>query len=206
MKSLISAQLIDVRQFRVQAGLKLMFAAIIVMSSSIVGFAQDQRTAQYQPSARVMDYWVTRWEKMLVDVAEAMPADKYSFAPTAGEFKGVRTFGQQLKHAAAANYILAAAVLGQDPPADAGDETGPDTVHSKAEIISYLKGSFALLHKAAQAIDATNVVIKAPPISPLQTNGTRLGLVVEALQHSINHYGQLVEYLRMNGLIPPASR
>jgi hypothetical protein len=60
-----------------------------------------------------------------------MPADKYGFAPTEGEFDGVRTFRMQVKHLAATNYILAAAALGQDPPADAGDEAGPEAVSAK---------------------------------------------------------------------------
>src|SRR5262249_40102475 len=168
--------------------------------------AQIDKALEHRPSNQVTDDWVTKLEKQLVDVAEAMPADKYPFAPTNGEFKGVRTFGQQLKHAAAANYILAASALGEPTPADAGDEMGPDSVRTKPEIVAYLKGSFAALHKAAAAIDEQNAVIKSSPISPLQNTATRLGLVVEALLHSANHYGQMVEYLRMNGVIPPASR
>src|SRR6266853_2069108 len=97
-------------------------------------------------------------EKVIVSAAEAMPADKYSFAPTNGEFKGVRTFGQQIKHAAAANYILSARALGIKPPEDAGDETGPDSLRTKTEIIAYLKGSFVSLHKAAAAIDTENTI------------------------------------------------
>src|SRR5262245_53569848 len=67
-------------------------------------------------------------ERNVVAAAEAMPADKYSFAPTIGEFNGVRIFAEQVKHAAATNHILAAAALGEDPPADAGDEQGPDSI------------------------------------------------------------------------------
>src|SRR5258707_6424578 len=86
-------------------------------------------------------------EKVIVSAADAMPADKYGFAPTDGEFKGGRTFGQMVKHLSAANYILAAAALGEEPPADAGDELGPEAVRTKAEILNYLKGSFAYLDK-----------------------------------------------------------
>ena len=82
-------------------------------------------------------------EKVIVSAADAMPADKYGFAPTDGEFKGVRTFGQMVKHLSATNYILAAAALGEEPPADAGDELGPEAVRTKDEILRYLKGSFA---------------------------------------------------------------
>src|SRR5437016_14139867 len=80
-------------------------------------------------------------EKVIVSAADAMPADKYGFAPTDGEFKGVRTFGQQVKHLAATNHILAAAALGEEPPTGAGDEMGSETVRTKAEILDYLNGS-----------------------------------------------------------------
>jgi uncharacterized damage-inducible protein DinB len=143
----------------------------------------------------------------IVSAADAMPADKYGFAPSDGEFKGVRTFGQQVKHLAATNHILAAAALGEPPPADAGDEVGPETVRTKAEILDYLNGSFAHLGKAIEAIGARNATVKSSPISPLKaTEATRLALTVESLIHAFDHYGQMVEYLRMNGVVPPASR
>jgi uncharacterized damage-inducible protein DinB len=146
-------------------------------------------------------------EKEIVSAADAMPADKYGFAPTDGEFKGVRTFGQMVKHLSATNYILAAAALGEEPPADAGDEMGPEAVRTKDEILNYLKGSFAYLKKAVDAIGQRNVAVKASPISPLKsTEATRLTLVVESLAHAFDHYGQMIEYLRMNGVVPPASR
>lgn len=146
-------------------------------------------------------------EKVIVSAADAMPADKYGFAPTDGEFKGVRTFGQMVKHLSATNYILAAAALGEEPPADAGDELGPEAVRTKDEIIRYLKGSFVHLDQAIEAIGQKTVPVKSSPISPLKSaEATRLALVVESLVHAFDHYGQMVEYLRMNGVVPPASR
>ena len=146
-------------------------------------------------------------KRVLVSTADAMPADKYGFAPTEGEFKGVRTFGQMVKHLSATNYILAAAALGEEPPADAGDELGPEAVRTKAEILSYLNGSFAQLQRATEAIGDKNTPVKSSPISPLKgAEVTRLALVVESLAHAFDHYGQMVEYLRMNGVVPPASR
>jgi len=143
----------------------------------------------------------------IVSAADAMPADKYGFAPKDGEFKGVRTFGQEVKHLAATNVILAAAALGEDPPTDAGDETGPETVRTKAEILDYLGESFAHLGKAIDAIGNSNAALKSSPISPLNNaEATRLALAVESMIHALNHYGQMVEYLRMNGIVPPASR
>jgi uncharacterized damage-inducible protein DinB len=146
-------------------------------------------------------------EKVIVSAADAMPADKYSFAPKDGEFKGVRTFGQMVKHLSATNYILSAAALGEEPPADAGDELGPEVVRTKAEILNYLTGSFAYLDKAIETIGQKSTPVKSSPISPLKgTETTRLALVVESLVHAFDHYGQMVEYLRINGVVPPASR
>jgi hypothetical protein len=146
-------------------------------------------------------------EKVIVSAADAMPADKYGFAPTDGEFRGVRTFGQMVKHLSATNYILAAAALGEEPPVDAGDELGPEAVRTKAEIRNYLTGSFARLDKAIEAIGQKNTPVKSSPISPLKAaEVTRLALVMESLAHAFDHYGQMVEYLRMNGVVPPASR
>ena len=146
-------------------------------------------------------------QKLITSAVDAMPADKFGFAPTDGEFKGVRTFGQMVKHLSATNHILAAAALGEEPPADAGDEVGPETVRTKAEILNYLNGSFEHLSKAIEAIGQTNVSVNPSPISPLKKGEvTRSALVVESLMHACDHYGQIVEYLRMNGVVPPASR
>jgi len=157
-------------------------------------------------SSQVTEFFVAFLGKQLVEAADAMPANKYSFAPTVGEFTGVRTFGQQVKHLAATNYILAAAALGEAPPPDAGDETGPENLRMKADILEYLKGSFRALHRAAAAIDEGNAIVGDVPISPLIGKATRLGYVQEALLHTYDHYGQMVVYLRMNGVVPPASR
>jgi hypothetical protein len=151
--------------------------------------------------------------RTVVRAADAMPADKFRFVPgngddsTLGVFRGVRTFGQQVVHLAATNYILAAAALGQDPPADAGDETGPDSVQTKAQVLRYLIGSYDALDRAVAAIGIDSIPVKSSPISPLQgASATRVALVAEALIHSFDHYGQMVVSLRMNGVIPPNSR
>jgi hypothetical protein len=146
-------------------------------------------------------------EEQITSAATAMPAVKYPFAPTEGEFKNVRTFGAQVKHLAATNHILAAAALGEDPPPDAGDERGPESVRTKDEILDYLKRSFDHLGKAVDAVGNPSIGIKSSPISPLPAStATRTMLIVESLIHAFNHYGQMVEYLRMNGVVPPASR
>jgi uncharacterized damage-inducible protein DinB len=156
---------------------------------------------------RAMQIFLKLVENRVVTAAEVMPANKYAFVPTEGEFKGVRSFGQQVKHLAATNHILAAAALEEEVPSGAGDEAGPETVRSKTDILQYLKESFAHLGEAIAAIDSKNSAVKTSPISPLQgTAPTRLSLAVEALIHAFDHYGQMVEYLRMNGIVPPASR
>jgi uncharacterized damage-inducible protein DinB len=145
--------------------------------------------------------------KNIVSAAEAMPADKYASAPTVGAFENVRTFGQEIRHLAATNFILAAAALGQDPPRDAGDEAGPDSVMTKPQHLAYLNTSFDALDRAISAIGDDRIPVRPSPISPFQGNtATRIGLVSEALIHSYDHYGQMVVYLRMNGVVPPASR
>ena len=168
---------------------------------------EDAASLDAQREKHALQVLAKLTEKVIVSAADAMPADKYGFAPTDGEFKGVRTFGQMVKHLFATNYILAAAALGQEPPADAGDEFGPDAVRTKAEILNYLTGSFAYLDQAIEAIGQKTVPVKSSPISPLKSaEATRLALVVESLAHAFDHYGQMVEYLRMNGVVPPASR
>src|SRR5258708_23437727 len=169
--------------------------------------AKDGASLDAQREKRALQVLLKLTEKLLLSAADAMPADKYGFAATDGEFKGVRTFGQMVKHLSATNYILAAAALGEEPPADAGDELGPEAVRTKDEILRYLKGSFAYLDKAIEAIGQKTALVRSSPISPLKsTEATRLALVVESLVHAFDHYGQMVEYLRMNGVVPPASR
>ena len=157
--------------------------------------------------SQVLDSRITGVEKEFVSAADAMPEDKYSFAPTNGEFKGVRTFGAQVKHVASGNYILGGAILGEKPPVAIDDDwVGPESVKSKADIMKFTQDSFAYLHKAIASINEKNQVEPIPNIFGGKDSMTRLGLAVLAAQHPFDHYGQMVEYLRMNGIIPPASR
>jgi hypothetical protein len=173
-----------------------------LLASSAVLMAQSTRQTERRSVGKELDVWVSKTEQELVPAADAMPEEKYGFAPTAGKFEGVRTFAEQIKHLAAANYILASAALGEKPPHQEHDESAPDSLRSKAEIMEYLKGSFAYLHKAAATINEENEA----EIIKLMDNRTRPGLIVDALLHSFNHYGQMVEYLRMNSIVPHASR
>jgi uncharacterized damage-inducible protein DinB len=168
---------------------------------------KDAALLDSQREKRALQSLLKLAEKVIVPAVDAMPADKFGFAPTDGEFKGVRSFGQMVKHLSATNHILAAAALGEEPPPDAGDEVGPEAVRTKAEILNYLNGSFAHLSKAIESIGHTNPSANPSPISPLKKDEvTRSALVVESLMHACDHYGQIVEYLRMNRVVPPASR
>jgi uncharacterized damage-inducible protein DinB len=143
-------------------------------------------------------------EYEFIPAAEAMPEDKFNFAPTNGEFKGVRTFAQQIKHVAAVNYEIAAAILEQKAPVDINEEAGPASITTKADILTYLKESFAYVHKAIATINEKNVVetVKSPFG---EGSVSRMGLATSIAWHGYDHYGQMVVYLRMNGIVPPAS-
>ncbi len=163
------------------------------------------KTDQKPTFSAVLDHSLTGVEREFVSAAEAMPDDKFNFAPTQGDFKGVRTFAQQIKHVSAVNYMFAAAILSEKPTVELGSENGPDNITSKADVVKFMKDSFAYLHKALNTIDESNVLVQIP--SPFGTNKiTRLGLATIAISHPFDHYGQMVEYLRMNSIIPPASR
>ena len=134
-------------------------------------------------------------EQEFVPLAEAMPDDKYDFAPTQGEFKGVRTFGEQIKHVTEANLYYF-----HDPATPLTDiRPSIDKLKTKAEIMQALKDSFAQAHKYVDAITPENAFITTQ-------SGTRAGMASAGMAHMMDHYGQMVEYLRMNGIVPPASR
>jgi uncharacterized damage-inducible protein DinB len=166
---------------------------------------KDTKKEERRTVTQVLDRTVTNLERDFVPAAEAMPEDKYGFAPTEGEFKGVRNFGQEIKHVAAVNYELGAALLQEKPPGDVADEEGPASITTKADILKYLQDSFTYVHKAVQTINEKNLVetVKSPFG---EGSVTRLGLATSVSWHGFDHYGQMVEYLRMNGIVPPASR
>src|ERR1700758_847712 len=124
---------------------------------AIMAAAQVPKPKQEHRSLNdVLDHTVLNLEGEFVPAAEAMPEDKFSFAPTNGEFKGVRTYAQQIKHVAAVNYELGAAILEEKPPVDLNGESGPASISSKADILKYLKESFEYVHKAIATINETN--------------------------------------------------
>jgi uncharacterized damage-inducible protein DinB len=183
------------------SGLAFSILALAVLSPAQAMKAKDE----HRTVPQVLDRTVTNVEHEFVPAADAMPEDKFGFAPTDGDFKGVRNYGEQIKHVAAVNYIFGAAILSEKPPVDVGDESGPASVKTKAEILAYLKGSFAYVHKAIQTINEKNLV--APLKSPFgEGSVTRLSLATSVAAHCFDHYGQMAVYLRMNSIVPPASR
>jgi uncharacterized damage-inducible protein DinB len=183
----------------------LVFASLVLVACGNLILFWGKRPAETNPLSAAVDEWVTKTEKLVVPAAEAMPEERYSFAPTNGEFKGVRTFEEQVKHLAAANYHLGALALHEKPPHGEKGEDAPESVRSKAEIMEYLKDSFAYLHKAAAGINEKNAAEQIE-LPGGYGKDTRVGMLIDAVAHSQNHYGQMVEYLRMNGIAPPESR
>ena len=182
--------------------MRLTAAFLMLLAANAVLKAQSTTQTEHRSVAKELDIWVSKTEEQLVPAADAMPEDKYGFAPSAGKFDRARTFADQVKHLAATNYVLASAVLGEKPPHGERNETAPASLKSKAEIMEYLKGSFAYLHRAAALLNENNQTEILKPMD----NRTRPGLIVDALCHSWDHYGQIVEYLRMSNIVPPASR
>jgi hypothetical protein len=182
-----------------------LLALQLVLAASGLAQAQDAKPTEHHSIAQVLDHGVASVEGEFVPAAEAMPEDKYSFAPTSGEFKGVRTFAQQAKHVAAVNYLVGSAILEEKPPVDLGSENGPDAIKTKADIVKFLKDSFAYVHRAVRTINDANLL--SPIKSPFgEGMVTRLGMATLIVGHCFDHYGQMVEYLRMNNIVPPASR
>jgi uncharacterized damage-inducible protein DinB len=182
--------------------------AVGLLTFAVTAPAQQKKAAAPPTIASVMNTQLGIVEHEFVGAAEAMPEDKYSFAPTSGEFKGVRTFAQEVKHVATVNFAFYSAILGQTPPpgVSANEQmNGPDDIQTKEQIVKYLKDSFALGHKAFSTITVRNAMtpLPKPPISFLNT---RLALASFGCTHAFDHYGQMVEYLRMNGIVPPASK
>lgn len=178
--------------------------AVLLATSLVFGCAALAQTAPPTTVAASFDKALTAAEKSVTGVAEAMPEDKYTYAPTQGKFDGVRNFGTQLKHVAVANYALGAALLGEKPPVELGGADGPANIKTKAETLKFLADSFAYAHKALQSMDEKNMLTPIPsPFGKNQT--TRLMLAISVTAHPYDHFGQMVEYLRSNGIAPPSS-
>ena len=156
--------------------------------------------------ASIVNAQIDRVEKLVTEAAEAMPEEKYGFSPEGlalpgSDYKGVRTFGQQVRHIAASNYAIWWSLTGEEVPSDYKGGNGPDTLKTKADILKFLKDSYALGHRAAATLTAQNAT-EVPP----KGRSPRLQSATFGVAHAYDHYGQMVEYLRMNGIVPPESR
>src|SRR6185312_9502945 len=195
-----------------------LFSSMAAIVLSAVGFTLGQGAtsvparlgeAQQPPPTitinAAMDREISTVEKEVVEAAQAMPEGKFNFSPEAinlqgSDYKGVRTFALQVRHIAASNYILWSQLTGDKFPQDYLGGNGPENLKTKAEIVKFLKDSFALGHKAAATLTPENMLQ-----SPANSKSTRLHLVAFGVAHAFNHYGRMVEYLRMNGIVPPAT-
>ncbi len=176
-----------------------------LLAASVLAHAQAAAPAKPAigtpiPPAQTYGQLLTGTEQEFVGAAEAMPEDKYNFAPPValGEFKGVRTFGGQIKHVAESNYYF----FGGPNYSEAEDKAKSDAIEkltSKADIVKALKDSFAAAHAFIDGITPENAFVQT-------AHGTRAGMATFGIAHVMDHYGQMVVYLRMNGIVPPASR
>ena len=170
------------------------------------GVPEAQQSNEPTPTvASTVDSEIATVEKLILDAAEAMPEEKFNFSPenlniTGSDYKGVRSFAVELKHIASSNYFLWSPITGEKVP-DGLESNGPVEMKSKAEILKFLKDSFALGHRAAAVLTTANMLQAAG-----SSKSNRLYRATFGVAHAYDHYGQLVEYLRMSGIVPPASR
>lgn len=187
--------------------LNRLHSLILAMSSGMLLAGSVAALAQKAPPepktvADSINYIWHDVEHDFTAVAEAMPEDKWSFKPTQGEFKDVRTFGEQVKHVACGNEAWAKKILGEKPPARC-DLGGPNPAKTKAEILAYLKESFKAIDKVIAETNDKNLMQATP--GPYW-GANRLSSLTATVWHISDHYGQLVVYLRMNGIVPPVSK
>jgi len=152
--------------------------------------------------AATVAQWFTMVERQFVSLADAMPADRYGFAPKDGEFKNVRTFAEQVKHVACANFGFFNEVEHKAPPPNC-ETGGPSPAQTKSELVQYLRESFGYAGQVMRRLTPANAL--DPVEGPYGGKTTRLGISTLAVWHATDHYGQLVVYLRMNGIVPPAT-
>jgi uncharacterized damage-inducible protein DinB len=188
------------------------FSLLALSALSAGSLAQSTAQAQTKstPSAfaNAIDQEITNIETLFVSAAEAMPEDKFNASPETlnipgSEFKGVRTFATQIRHVAADDFAIWAPLTGQPEPPGINAPNGPAEMKTRAEILKFLKDSFAYSHQAVTGLTGENALEQ---VEFRRNKVTRISLVVLAPTHINDHYGQIVEYLRMNGVVPPASR
>ena len=168
----------------------------------LMGLTTHTLDAQ-DPVATMYDDQVTLVENEVVSLSEAMPADAYDFAPTEGRFGGVRSFGEQVTHLATMIYMTSALVLEERSPYGPGTHNnGPDDLRSKDDVLPYLTDAIAYARRAVSTLTVDNHL---DPVPSAFGSMPRSAVAAGIAFHSFNHYGQMVVYARMNGIVPPAS-
>lgn len=189
--------------------MKLAPLSLIALGCVSAAFAQPP--AAPAPPASVgaaIDREIGLVEAQIMAAVQAMPEEKFNFSPEGLEikganFKGVYTFAGLAKHLAAANYFLWGGAGGDKIPASITGIKGPEGMTSKAEIVQLLKDSFTSGHHAAAALTPENSLDLVP--GPRGNKVPRVFGLTFAAVHAFDEYGQMEEYLRMNGIVPPAS-
>jgi uncharacterized damage-inducible protein DinB len=182
---------------------RIPFLAIVLLAFVFPAHAQEamKKDAAVKPADPELNVVLDSWNEIgrkLIAMAEGFPEDKYDFKPTPAQ----RSFAEQLLHAAAANYIFTNPVMGKGPPA--AEDPKRDQYKSKADIVAFVKKSFA---DGAAAIQSkgekglTTEVVYTP-----EQKARVIDIAYGIIEHSGEHYGQLVVYYRLAGLVPPESR
>jgi uncharacterized damage-inducible protein DinB len=150
------------------------------------------------PSQALLDGWNDIGRK-LIAMAEDFPEDKYDFKPVPAE----RSFAEQLLHAANANYFFTNPAMGLKPPAE--EDPKRDQFKTKAAIVEFVKKAFA--DGAAAIKQKGDKGLNDLLVDPFANQQVRVSDMAWGLiEHSGEHYGQLVVYYRVSGLVPPESR
>jgi len=176
----------------------------VVLILAVLLLAAIPASAQPKPSepATIPGSLNKMWEtveKDFISLADAMPEDKWSFKAT----QDVRAFGDQVKHVACANEAWGKKLRGEKNLPERCDLGGPNPAKSKAEVMAYLKQTFQMVDAGLAATNAGNLL---QTLSGPYAGSNRLEVLNAALWHTTDHYGQLVVYMRLNGIVPPASR
>ena len=194
----------NTNQFRQGRNVGLFVMGLFVAVIGLLTFAtQGQAQERLDPMAASVVPYFTMIQQSFIGLADAMPAEKWGFKPTSGAFGESRTFGEQVKHVACGNFGFFSQIEKKEPPARC-DEGGPSPAKTKAELMAYLRESFDYAQRVLRTMTSANAL--DPVTGPYGGPSTRMGITTLAVWHASDHYGQLVVYLRMNGIVPPASR
>lgn len=184
--------------------LPLLAAALLASTLVLPVHAQDAAKKDAptkppdSPSKVILDSWNDIGRK-LIAMAEDFPEDKLDYKPNPTE----RTFAEQLLHAAGANYFFTNLTLGQKPPAE--EDPKRDQYKTKADIVAFVKKSFA--DGAAAIKTKGDKGVSDLVVDPFAHQQVRVSdMAYGFIEHSGEHYGQLVVYYRSAGLVPPESR